>query len=220
MIIFGVLAVMLYSGVSLTSEPLPKGKRGSAADSLALVMMQSLNKVAWDSTESISWTFKGIHHYAWDKSNSLVNVRWKDQEVILRPDEQSGVVKNGELYSKKKAQKLVEKAIKYFNNDSFWLYAPFKALDKGTTRSIVTLKDGRQGLMVTFTIGGSTPGDSYVWILDKDNRPTSVKMWVSLIPIKGIEFSWENYISLESGAMLAQDHWLRSWVNIELTKIK
>lgn len=142
-----------------------------------------------------------MHNYIWDKANHIVNVRWDDHEVILRLEEQSGMVQNSERYSAKKTEKLVSKAIDYFNNDSFWLCAPFKAFDPGTERSIATLKDGRQGLMVTYTSGGSTPGDSYVWILDENNRPTSVKMWVSIIPIKGIEFTWENYTTLSAGPL-------------------
>jgi hypothetical protein len=45
----------------------------------------------------------------------------------------------------------------YFNNDSFWLIAPFKLRDAGTTRSIV-MQDN-QALMITYA-SGSTPGDS------------------------------------------------------------
>ncbi len=215
-----LLVGVLFAGVTLASEPLPDGQPSAEADILARKMMDSLNKEAWDATETVSWSFKRIHDYTWDKENHIVNVQWNDHEVILRPNEQSGAVKYGERYSEKKAEKLIEKAIDYFNNDSFWLCAPFKAFDEGTTRSIVTVKDGRQGLMVTYNSGGSTPGDSYVWLLDKENRPTSVKMWVSIIPSKGIEFTWENYITITSGAMLAQDHWLRSWVNIQLPGIQ
>ena len=215
-----LLMGVLYAGVLQASEPLPKGKPSAEADTLAKEMMTALNKEAWDSTASVSWTFKGVHHYVWDKENKTVTVAWDDHEVLLKPDEQSGEVKNGAEFSTKKKDKLVSTAIDYFNNDSFWLCAPFKAFDPGTVRSIVTLKDGREGLMVTYTSGGSTPGDSYVWILDEKNRPTEVKMWVAIIPIKGIAFSWENYVTLSSGAMLAQDHWLRNWVNVELNVVE
>jgi hypothetical protein len=45
-------------------------------------------------------------------------------------------------------------------------------------------------------------------------------MWVSILPIGGIEFTWENYLTLESGAMIAQDHFLLGAMNVDLSNIK
>ena len=115
---------------------------------------------------------------------------------------------------------MVDTSWDFFNNDSFWLCAPYKVFDPGTARSIVTLNDGRKGLKITYTSGGTTPGDSYVWILDDNYTPIAVKMWVSILPIGGIEFTWENYIYLSSGAMIAQDHWLYGAVNIDITNVQ
>jgi hypothetical protein len=50
----------------------------------------------------------------------------------------------------------IKTANDYFNND-FWLIAPFKLRDPGTSRSIV-MQDEKEALMVTYTSGGSTPG--------------------------------------------------------------
>ena len=80
----------------------------------------------------------------------------------------------------------------YFYNDSFWLIAPFKVRDPGTIREYVNF-DGKDALLVTYTSGGATPGDSYLWILDENNRPLSWKMWVSIIPFGGMETSWESW---------------------------
>ena len=115
---------------------------------------------------------------------------------------------------------MVKTAIDFFNNDSFWLAAPFKAFDPGTERSIVNLKDGRKGLMVTYTSGGTTPGDTYVWILDENDRPTAIKMWVQILPLGGMEFTWENILTLPSGALIAQDHLLYGGMNVNLTNVK
>lgn len=219
-LIFLGFILLLFVFYLVKNERLPEGTPSTEADELAMKMMKSLNYEAWENTPEVSWTFKGIHSYQWDKMEHVVSVKWDDHEVILRPADKSGIVQNGENYSSQEIEQMINTSWDYFNNDSFWLCAPFKAFDPGTERSIVTLKDGRQGLKVTYTYGGSTPGDSYVWILDENNRPTSIKMWVSILPLGGMEFTWENYKTLESGASIAQDHLLYSSVNIELSDIK
>jgi hypothetical protein len=104
------------------------------------------------------------------------------------------------------AQELIEKAITFFNNDSFWLVAPYKVFDEGTQRSLVTTKYGEQALLVTYTTGGSTPGDSYLWLLKDNGKPKSFRMWVDILPIGGLEASWSNWTKTESGAQLPTFH--------------
>ena len=222
--ILGIIVVIIMAALTICyfvfNESLPQGQSGAEADAMAKRMMAAMNYEAWEATETVSWTFRGGHDYEWNKVDDVVTVRWDEHEVVLNTDTQSGIVSNGGNYSFEEVNGLVQTAIDFFNNDSFWLAAPFKAFDPGTERSIVTLKDGRKGLMVTYTSGGSTPGDSYVWVLDENDRPSSVKMWVSILPLGGMEFTWENYITLSSGAMVAKDHILGGGMNVELTNIK
>lgn len=214
------LFLILFVGKLILDEELPEGVSGPDADYLAEQMMNALGKKGWDNTSGVSWTFKGIHHYDWDMENHVVGVQWDDKEVALQPTFKTGIVANANEYEPEEIQEMVKTSWDYFNNDSFWLCAPFKAFDPGTERSIVMLKDGRQGLKVTYTSGGTTPGDSYVWILGEDYKPVAVKMWASILPIKGMEFTWENYAYLSSGAMIAQDHWLYGLVNIDITNVQ
>ena len=218
-----LLAIVLtgFVFVWVKNEPLPEGGlSGKEADKLAQQMMASLNHQAWQNTATVSWTFRGSHHYEWNKAEDIVKVKWDNHEVMLNTKTQSGIVANGQDYSAEDIDELTQTAIEYFNNDSFWLCAPFKVFDPGTTRSIVTLADGRAGLKVTYNAGSSTPGDSYVWILNENHQPTAVKMWVSILPIGGMEFTWENYQTLESGALVAQDHKAFDFLNVELTDIQ
>ncbi len=214
-----MLILGLFVFYLIKNESLPQGTDGPEADNLALEMMESLNKSAWDTTSEVSWTFKGIHHYEWNRTENSVLVKWDENEVLLSTINQTGVVIHPEKIREEGKEKLIKQAFDYFNNDSFWLCAPFKAFDPGTERSLVTFKDGREGLKITYTSGGSTPGDSYVWILDDNHKPKSVKMWVSILPLGGMEFTWENYLTLKSGAMIAQDHILYNGVNIDLSQI-
>jgi hypothetical protein len=118
------------------------------------------------------------------------------------------VVKSDIELSGTERLKTIKKAHKKFNNDSFWLVAPFKVFDPGTQRSLVPLEDGSPGLLVTYTTGGDTPGDSYLWILDSKGVPQSFKMWVKIIPLGGLEASWDGWQVMDSGALLPSTHQL------------
>ena len=117
-------------------------------------------------------------------------------------------MKKGKSLPKDEGKAIVEKALAYFNNDSFWLVAPSKVFDAGTTRSIVVLEDGTEGLLITYNSGGTTPGDSYLWKLNPNGFPNSYKMWVKIIPIGGLEATWDDWMVVESGAFLPKSHTL------------
>ena len=115
-------------------------------------------------------------------------------------------MKNGKALSGAENEASVKAAWKHFCNDSFWLNAVVKAFDPGTTRTLVDLPDGRKGLKVQYSQGGVTPGDAYVWILDEQGLPTSWKMWVEIIPVGGLEFTWQDWATLSTGAKIATFH--------------
>ncbi|MFP2994636.1 hypothetical protein ABN763_01950 [Spongiivirga sp. MCCC 1A20706] len=191
-------------------EPLPEGKQGAEADALAEKMLKAVDQTSYRSTRYLEWTFKGLHTYKWDKDLGLVDVSWNDIEakVNLNHPKKSVVYKSGTKLIAEEAEQKIQKAIDYFNNDSFWLVAPFKVFDSGTTRSIVHNEDGSKGLLVTYATGGTTPGDSYLWKLNDNGFPESYKMWVKIIPIGGIEASWDDWKIVQSGARLPASHQL------------
>lgn len=206
-----VLAVVASIAVySIYNKPLPTGTAGPQADALAQKMLKSINEEAFKNTRYLEWTFRdGTHTYKWDKTLGKVNVSWDDITVnlLLKNPKKSYVFQKAiTVENNKQRKKAIEKAIKLFNNDSFWLVAPFKVYDDGVERRIVKLDDGTNGLLVTYTSGGSTPGDSYLWELDDDGLPISYSMWVQILPIKGITASWEGWTQMESGILLPQSH--------------
>jgi len=203
------------------NEDLPIGKQGAKADQLATQMLQALNEDAYLSTDYLEWTFKGKHHYKWHKSDNKCEVYWDHFTVILdfKNLDNSKVFVIKKLYNGIEKQEYIQKAESYFNNDSFWLVAPYKVFDKGVERRLVTTKDNKDALLVTYTSGGTTPGDSYLWHLDDNGKPTSFQMWVDILPIEGIEATWENWVVTESGAHLPQFHKLL-FLGLEMGEVK
>lgn len=202
---FGLGAILF----AIYNEPLPSGIKSQNADALAQKMLIALNYEAYLETRFLEWSFaNGKHHYRWDKEADTALVMWSDYVVSLdlKVAGKGRVAKDKIPLEGLEKEKLIKKATSFFNNDSFWLVAPFKVFDTGTERSIVSLKDGTQALLVTYTSGGDTPGDSYLWKLQPNGFPISFKMWVSIIPIGGIEASWDEWQVTESGAFLPSKH--------------
>ncbi|MCH2193113.1 hypothetical protein [Kordia sp.] len=203
------------------NEPLPKGTEGSEADAMATKMLTALNHEAYKNTRYLSWTFRGAHHYVWDKDQYQVLVSWDDIKVDLnlKTPNTSTVTVNGNKITNHYQSHYFEKALSYFNNDSFWLVAPYKVFDEGATRSIVSNKAGEKGLLVTYSSGGTTPGDSYLWFLDENGRPKGYQMWVDILPIGGLYASWDHWQTMKNGIPLASLHTLL-FLDIHVDSIK
>jgi len=202
-----IVALLIIVGAIfyvVNDKPLPTGIKGEKAEALATKMMHVLNYEAYNNAEVLEWSFRGNHFYKWNKTENLVEVSWDQNKVLLNTKEPEKSV----LYvsnTKTENQQLIQKATEYFNNDSFWLVAPFKIFDVGVERRIVK-HNNKNALLITYTTGGSTPGDSYLWILNDDGFPTSFKMWTDLIPIGGVEASWSDWKKTEAGFQLPTKH--------------
>ncbi len=224
LLIIGILLLLCALGLFLfvysKTESKPAGEANPKAEVLAQKMLAATNKKAWDSTYYVQWTFKDVHDYFWDRKRHFVQVKWEDNEVLLHTKSITGkAFKAGKLISGTEAAPLVKKAWEYFCNDSFWLLAFTKCYDEGVERTYVKQDDGQEGLMVSYTSGGVTPGDSYLWLLDENGLPKSYKMWVSIIPVEGLEVTWDDWVKLPTGAMVATSHKLPG-LDITITNLK
>lgn len=201
-----VISGAIFLVITLLSETLPEGDSEYEADELANKMLAAVNDSAWKNTGVVSWEYRG-HHFIWDRDRHLTQVRFDGNTILIDINARKGVImKGGNMLSKSEQTALCEKAWGLWVNDSFWLNPVSKCKDGGTTRKIVELNDGRQGLLVSYSSGGATPGDSYVWILDDNGRPNAWKFWVSIIPVKGMEFSWDGWVQLSTGAWISTVH--------------
>tara|TARA_R110000868_G_scaffold145181_2_gene365113 strand:+ start:9047 stop:9760 length:714 start_codon:yes stop_codon:yes gene_type:complete len=209
LILIGLIVIALVIAYFILDKPLPKGENSVAADLLAQQMLTAINYDTFKETSYLEWSFSGgSHHFIWDKENGQVTVKWSDYTVHLNlknPNESAVFEKNKAVKGDSKTH-LINKATAYFNNDSFWLLAPFKVFDEGSKRTIVTLEDGTKSLLVTYTSGGTTPGDSYLWKLQPNGFPESYQMWVKIIPIGGLEASWDDWKVMENGLFLPATH--------------
>lgn len=197
--ILGILILVAAIYYFANNESLPEGVQGKEADDLALKMLTAMNNDAYKSTEVLEWSFRGAHHYKWKKQEGKVEVSWNDKKILLDLNDHSN--------STGGSNEDIQNALDYFNNDSFWLVAPYKVFDKGTKRSIVK-QDDKDALLVTYTSGGSTPGDSYLWTLDSNYLPVSYKMWVKIIPMGGVSATWNDLNTMDSGIKLPSKHTL------------
>jgi len=186
------------------SDPIPKGKPGEQADALATSMLEALNYSAYKNTTRLDWTFRGKNSYEWYLQEHMVEVYWNDYHVTYntRNTSQSKAYLNETPLDGEAKEEALAYAVSNFNNDSFWLVAPFKVFDEGTIRSIVE-EEGKQKLLVQYTTGGTTPGDAYLWELDKDYKPVAFKMWVSILPFDGLEALWYDWKETNGGFWLA-----------------
>lgn len=201
-----LIAIALIAGWALNKK-LPEAKEGPEAEALAEKMMKAVNCAAWDTIGAISWDFAGMNQHLWDKKRHYAQVEWGEgMRAIVDINKRTGkAYKNGEELSGEEAAMAVETAWKFWVNDSYWLNAPCKIMDGGTRRGIVEMENGTSGLLVSYDSGGATPGDKYLWELDENGKPLSYSMWVSILPIGGISFSWENWQSYE-GSLIASTH--------------
>ncbi|MFK7783394.1 hypothetical protein [Psychroserpens sp.] len=203
------------------NEDLPTGSEGKDADILATRMLNTLNHNAYNATDYIEFTFKKRHHYKWNKAENTCEVFWKNIKVNLdlSNSESSKVYINDSEHTAADTQNYIHKAKNYFNNDTFWLVAPYKVFDDGVERRIVKTENNKDALLVTYTSGGSTPGDSYLWHFDDSDKPKSFQMWVDILPINGLEASWTDWTTTETDAQLPTFHKLL-FLGLEIENIK
>lgn len=189
---------------------------------MAQQMLSALNKPGWDTLPYIQWTFREDNHYIWDRKNNKAKITLGDLEVHLDPDLVSGNArKGGQSLDGKALDKAIQKAWSNWCNDMFWLSAPYKIKDPGTSLAVAQDADGNVGLLVSYESGGVTPGDAYLWFLDDQGLPTGYKMWVGIIPVGGVYASWSDWKELPGGGKVAQSHQGKiKALHIPITNIK
>ncbi len=209
--ILAAVLVLALAGVVIVGywlhDPRPEGQAGPEADALARSLEAAVDKEAWDRTGAVRWTFFERHHYVWDRARGLVELRWGESRALFRTADGTGRVwSEGVEQTGEDAEEALRTAYKFWINDSFWLNPIAKLFDPGVERSLVKLDDGREALLASYTSGGVTPGDAFLWIPGPDGLPAAWRMWARVIPIGGIETTWEGWTELSTGAKISTQH--------------
>ena len=201
------------------SNPLPTGPTGESADALAREMMAAVDVDAWAATGAVAWDFAGRQQHLWDRQRQLARVRWAEHKVLLDLTSREGRAwTDGAEVTEADRDALLDAAWAHWCNDSFWLNPVAKLFDDGVERRRIEVEGGR-GLLVTYSSGGVTPGDSYLWIVGDDGLPTAWRMWTQILPIDGLEASWEDWTRLDTGARIALRHRI-AIVDLELSNVR
>ena len=213
-----VFAIILICIAFMLHEDRPVGTPGPAADALARQMERAVDRDAWETTRAIQWVFAGGHDYVWDRERDYVRLKWRNKVVLLRTANKTGRAwKNDKEVHGEQRDIMLKRAWALWINDSFWLNPVTKFFDPGVERSLVQMKDGRQGLLITYTSGGVTPGDAYLWLMDEAGLPNEWRMWVNIFPVGSIANSWEGWVTLSTGAKISKTHGNR-WFDIDLIR--
>lgn len=219
--LFGLGAALALCIFLFVRHPRPQGAvAGPAAEELAHAVEKAVDKAAWERTLAVRWTFGGRHRHLWDRQRQRARVRFGATEVLLDLTSHKGrVYRNGAEVGGAAQAKALENAYAYWINDSFWLNPLAKLYDDGMVREAVELPGGERGLLVSYQSGGLTPGDSYLWIAGPDGLPRAWRMWVSIIPVGGVETSWEGWTTLATGARVATVHRIVPGVTLRLSDV-
>ena len=225
-LLLGVLLIFLLIGgfYFYYNKALPRGEKGAAADALAKEMLTAMNYDAYKEINEMEWTFssRGLsRHYKWYKNKGVCTVSWDSISVQLNTaNRQKSTVKiNQQPYRAAKKEEFIRAAEAKFNNDSFWLVAPYKVFDVGVERRLVRINENENALLVTYTSGGTTPGDSYLWYLDENHRPVGFDMWVDILPLEGIHATWDQWQKTKNGAYLPLGHKIL-FLNLSIDHLK
>ena len=199
------ISLILFGLIYLASDyKIPTGETGAPAEALRDRIETAVNIADFQRLGAIEFTFvRTNHRHFYDIGRRLVEVRWGDFTVQYdKATYQYRAEQNGQQLTGEDAAAAFATARKYHVNDAFWLN-PFAHL---RSPGIQLQKIGEQALLITFASGGVTPGDSYLIVTDETGRPTHWKMWTRVVPIKGIEFSFEGWQSVLDRVPLSLEH--------------
>jgi hypothetical protein len=206
------------------SHTLPDGRvAGPEADALARALEASVDGPAWARTGAVRWLARTGARHLWDRRRGFARVTHGDTTVWLDTATRAGVgERGGQPLEGDALRSALETAYALWINDSFWLNPLVKLFDDGVVRERAYVEyEGRSrtALLASYTKGGLTPGDRYLWIVGDDGRPLAFRIWVSVLPVPGLEITWGGWTQLPTGAWISTEHRLPFGVHASLAEV-
>lgn len=202
------LLVVLISLLLVSSrKSLPASRPGEDAERLASEVENRVGKAGWEKLAAVSFYFVpgGRAHFA-DLRRGFTEVAFaksSNQYLVQYVKDGRGIVyKNRKLVSGQEAQDVIQQAIKFSINDMYWLNPFVQMRAPGAVRKIT--EDGQ--LVIHYPEGGITPGDTYVIHSGPDGLPDHWKLWVSVLPLKGMQFTFEDWREISPGVRVSLMH--------------
>lgn len=212
------LFIPLIALAMLECSSLPKGEAGPQAEALAQKMLKAADYEKWLSVQAISFAFRVDDKIFWDKKRKLIEVQFDKKLIQFSELSGKSLCFEGERRLLDECGELTQKAIKRFYNHTFWINPAFHVTAPGTSRAIVN--DDGEKLLVSYASGGATPGDSYLFNVDEEGKIANMRMWVSVLFVKGITAKFGEYKSIEPGIRLALTHKVGGVASVDLSDVK
>lgn len=217
-------ALALLAPAVANCSSLPVGQPGEAAEKLAQKMIKAADYDKWQGTAAVTFVFRGDDRVFWDKKRKLIEVQFKKKTVQFSELTGKSLCLEGERRLLDECGELTQAAVKRFYNHTFWLNPVFHIQSPGAERALVVnpALSGVEGekLLVSFKSGGSTPGDSYLFTADEEGKIADMRMWVSILTIKGMRAVFSDYRTTETGVRVAHHHKLSGLVSVDLSEVK
>ena len=213
-----VTTLFCLAGLLVDCQSIPEGKTGAPAEALAQKMLSAANLDTWnEEVRAVEFRFRESNSYFWDKQRGLVEFRSDDLRVLFSKNTFQGIAfEDGERLQGDELKEAILKANSNFVNDAFWLQPAFHIRSPGT--KLYAVNDST--LRVTFSSGGVTPGDTYVFHLDENGKIQLMEMWVSIIPIEGADASFHDYSVHEPGVAVARSREVLGFLTIVIDQVK
>lgn len=196
---FGLFSILFFAALSAISAQAADAK----AQQLARDVWKASGGENWSKVKEIRFTFiveengkqlANVEHH-WNLVDDTDRVKWKGKDVTVNLSAPGSDEDGKAAYAR-------------WVNDSYWLLAPLKVLDRGVKLAREGQKE-RAGMMcetlrLSFTHVGLTPDDQYILYIDPQTK--LVCAWDYMPKADAImQGTWEKY-EIFGGLNLATEH--------------
>lgn len=203
---------LIASGCTLSPDsdkgnPPARGFKNENSDPAAVELADSImaamgGRSNWDKSRFFSWDFFGVRYFYWDKHKERVRIESKPDNAIyllnLKTNEGKVSVNGREITDRDSLSLRSIEARRFWINDSYWLFMPFKLKDAGATIKYlgedISLKGERCNVI---ELKHDQRGAQHKYLIFVDLKDNLVKQWAFLNDLSQDSAvfirPWDNY---------------------------